>query len=137
MTVIEKDYRCKDDRNDVLEVNVYPEDNDAALSINGGTYVILTEKKIRKLIKQLKKALPKKEKDVYTPDPGFDRENLTGNIRVGDRVTIKFTQTEDSIIGLVVDTDFDDDVMPLKVQTLEGDSRWPWLDAHTRVFKNK
>lgn len=134
MTVIEKDYRCKDDRDDVLEVNVYPEDNDATFSINGGNYVILTEKKIRKLIKQLKKALPQEEKDADLPVPGFDRENLTGNIRVGDRVLIRFRDNEEQC-GRVVDTDFDDDVMPLKVQTLEGDSRWPWLDAATRVFK--
>ncbi len=136
MTVIEKDYRCKDDRDDVLEVNVYPEDNDATFSINGGNYVILTEKKIRKLIKQLKKALPKKEKDADVPVPGFDREDLAGNVSVGDRVLIRFRDNEEQR-GQVVETDFEDDVMPLKIHTSEGDTRWLWLDAATRVFKIK
>lgn len=129
MTIIEKDYRCEFDRDDVLTVAVNTEDQDVTLSIEGPE-VILNEKKIRKLIKQLKKALPK------NPVPWLDRESLKGNIRVGDRVVIRFRDNEEQR-GQVVETDFEDDVMPLKIQTLGGDNRWPWLDADTRVFKIK
>lgn len=134
MTVIEKDYRCEFDRDDVLTVAVNTEDQDVTLSIEGPE-VILNEKKIRKLIKQLKKALPKKEEDVDGRDPGFNRESLEGNVNVGDRVVVQFSDLSKPLTGLVVETDFEDSVMPLKLHTDEGRFNWPWLEKESRVFK--
>lgn len=128
MTVIEKDYRCEFDRDDVLTVAVNTEDQDVTLSIEGPE-VILTEKKIRKLIKQLKKALPKEEK----VSNGFTHSDLEGNIKAGDRIRL---QREGNRIeeGTVIKVDCSDNLMPLYIQ-VDGINYWPVFGATTRVFK--
>lgn len=136
MTTISKEYRCSQEREDTLRVVVYTGDQDAALNINGGETIILGKKKIRKLIKQLKKALPEKAKQPK--DEGFSRENVHGNIRVGDTVVIKLpgaNHPSDTAEGTVIEVDDEDQLMPLRLQLVGGIRNWIWFDEQTRVFK--
>lgn len=120
MTTISKEYRCSQEREDTLRVVVYTGDQDAALNINGGETIILGKKKIRKLIKQLKKALPKKARK----EKSYAVNELSGNVAREDTVRIVRPDMAD-VEGVVVNTDYDDHFMPLFIRINEGPAYWP------------